>query len=127
MKPSTESRNGQGTLFGEGAEQRFEVHEHAFLRRQGHVVHSHDGGDRPHQHRDTGPADYSGARKLTRTPTGEQFPSVELEPWQTQFEVIFYDPPAEHRGHGPGELPIARMVNAFRMTPRLIDRRRNKA
>lgn len=58
-----------------------------------------------------------------RKPAGENFPIVELEPWQSQFEVVFFDPPVEYRGEGPGELPIVRLVRAFRMTPRLVDGR----
>lgn len=134
-----EERDGQGNLFGHAAaSQRFEVHEHAHLRRNANFFHSHEGGDQPHQHADTGPACYTidedewfratgcpgGSRKkFTTKPDGVQLPIVELEEWQKSFEVIVFDPPPEHVGVGPGELPVLRMIKAFGMTARVIDGR----
>lgn len=118
-------------------EVQYEVHEHAYIRgRVGSFFHSHEGGDQPHQHADTGPACYTidrdewrratgasggGRKKFTRKPEGTQLPSLALEPWQTTFEVIVFDRPAWQRSEGPGVLPIARMIQAFRMAARVHD------
>jgi hypothetical protein len=82
-----------------------EVHEHCFIRGNraryagtdaSHLVHSHEGGDVPHTHADTGPASYTidkdewlratglvgggGRKKFTDEPTGEQFPAIPHTP-----------------------------------------------
>ncbi len=119
-----------------------EVHEHFFIggprsrwagQPQGKLVHSHEGGDRPHQHPDTGPASYTidkeewlrttglfggGRKTFTKAPTGEQLPLAELEDWQKSFEVIVGDPAMgsqfkEH--HGPGLALPMRMALGFKM------------
>jgi hypothetical protein len=132
----------------------FEVHAHAFVsgpRRNGGYYgrdrhwlpttfsHSHDGGDRPHQHPETGPATYTidkdewfkatglrggGRKTFTKRPTGEQFPIVELEDWQKSFEIVIGDPPAAYLGEGPGLAPAARMVLGHKMTYVVRDGRR---
>jgi hypothetical protein len=120
---------------------KLEVHEHAFVRgprsrRAGthHFVHSHEGGDVPHQHPDTGPARYTidkdgwlretglrggGRKKFTVRPTGEQFPRLELEPWQTEFEIAAQPrvktKPGEQVFEGPGIALPLRMILGFRM------------
>lgn len=118
---------------------RLEVHEHCFIRgprscfagsERGRVVHSHEGGDVPHQHPDTGPASYTidkdewlaatglrggGRKKFTAKPIGEQIDRVELEDWQREFEVIVGPPPPGFEGEGAGIAPAARMVLAFGM------------
>jgi len=122
----------------------FEVHEHIFIRgprsgghyerngqwSTGSFFHSHEGGDVPHSHPDTGPACYTidkdewlrttglrggGRKKFTKEPSGEQMLVVELEKWQTEFEVHFSNPPPDFQGEGAGIAPIARMVLAFGM------------
>jgi hypothetical protein len=116
---------------------RFEVHEHCFIRGDRankswlyKFSHSHEGGDVPHQHPDTGPASYTidkdewflatglrggGRKKFSAKPSGEQFPIVELEDWQRSFEIIVGSPPKDHQGEGPGLAPAARMILAFGM------------
>jgi hypothetical protein len=119
----------------------FEVHEHCFIRgpranRTGsgwppgtgqQFAHSHEGGDVPHTHPDCGPACYMisrngwltaggirpGKRKLTRRPTGEQFPLIETD--APVFAVIIGDPPAPPGwvGTGGGMFAAERMIVAF--------------
>lgn len=114
-----------------------EVHEHAFItgpRARGlkpRFFHSHEGGDEPHAHPDTGPACYTidkddwlratgmrgGARKkFSVKPTGEQMPVVALEDWQKSFEIIVCKPTAPEMGAGPGMALPTRMVLAHKMT-----------
>lgn len=119
---------------------RLEVHEHCFIRGErarfaglamGKLVHSHEGGDVPHQHPDTGPGSYTidkdewmratglkggGKKRFTPKPNGEQPPIVELEDWQKSFEIIVCKPPTEYIGEGPGIAPAARMILGFGMT-----------
>lgn len=129
-------------------EGRLEVHEHCFIRGprsrwaapHGRVVHSHEGGDVPHTHPDTGPGSYTidkderlratglkggGRKKFTAAPTGEQFPTIPRTPEENAFEVIVCDPPAAGttaaQGTGPGEALPLRMVLAFGMRPVVID------
>lgn len=137
-------RREQPALFE--AKPRLEVHEHTFVtgpRARGVFIaarqkttstfsHSHEGGDVPHQHPDTGPATYTidkdewfratglkgGGRKVfTAQPSGEQFPVVELEDWQKTFEVVIGDNPPGHdeRFEGGGHLAAERMVQQFGM------------
>lgn len=123
---------------------KLEVHEHVFItgprsngmfdratqKTSSHFSHSHEGGDVPHQHADTGPACYvidkdawlaatglrgGGRKKFTKAPTGEQFDRVELADWQRSFEVIVGAPPPGFEGEGAGVAPAARMVLAFGM------------
>lgn len=81
---------------------RLEVHEHAFTSgRWDKISHSHEGGDAPHEHPDTGPASYTidkdewarktglrggGRKKYTAKASGEQFPLVPRGP---QFFDVF--------------------------------------
>lgn len=118
-----------------------EVHEHVFIRGprarfagtdDNRIRHSHEGGDVPHQHPETGPASYTidkdqwfaatglngGSRKeFTKKPAGEQLPIVELADWQKSFNVYIGPPPKDFRGTGAGPAPIARMVLGARMRP----------
>jgi hypothetical protein len=122
---------------------KLEVHEHCFIdgprsRYAGtaasHLVHSHENGDVPHSHPDTGPASYTidkdewfratglkggGRKKFTPAPTGEQFPFVARTPEEQQFEIIVCDPPAPpgFTGEGGGQHAAARMVLAFGLRP----------
>ena len=122
---------------------RLEVHEHHIIRgprahRTGawpagqgsSFEHSHDGGDVPHGHPDTGPAAYTidkddwyqrtglkggGRKKFTKAPTGEQFEFIARPPEDGAFEVIVCDPPAPpgFTGEGGGIYAAQRMVLAF--------------
>lgn len=117
---------------------QLEVHTHSIIRGQranifgrNTITHSHEGGDMPHRHPDTGPASYTidkdewfratgmrggGRKKFTISPEGEQFPIVELEDWQKSFEVHVGDPPPGFIGTGAGLAPAARMIVGSRMT-----------
>lgn len=113
---------------------RFEVHEHTLLNSRmspaPKVRHSHEGGDKPHQHPDTGPAAYGRSKPpFTVHAIGQQLPWVELEEWQKSFEIIVCDPsPSKGQegyiGEGPGPLPAMLMVNTFRMNFTIRDGRR---
>lgn len=114
---------------------RLEIHTHSYVAginsncgRQ--LVHSHEGGDSPHQHQDTGPASYTidkdewaaatglrggGRKKFSKTPNGEQLPNMDLEEWQTKFDVIVCKTPAEFKGNGPGIAPAIRLMKSFRI------------
>lgn len=119
-----------------GRPAQFEVHEHCYVsgpRANGAYYkfsHSHEGGDQPHQHPNTGPASYTidkdewfratglrggGLKKFTTRPTGEQLPWQELEAWQKTFEVVIHGDPTPELGEGPGIAPAVRMVKQFRM------------
>lgn len=81
-----------------------EMHEHWNLRRAGaNVNHSHEGGNKPHQHEGYGPASYTidkdewrratglrggGRKAFTGQPRGPQMPVQDLEDWQKSFEVV---------------------------------------
>lgn len=128
----------------------YEVHEHAYTsgpeqrkpRKPGapELVHSHEGGDMPHAHPDTGRSRY-GQNKLTKKPTGPQLERIAIAPERNTFRVIFVDEYTS--GHasagisrerwereraaflsiaaGEGDYEShsvdARMVREFRMTP----------
>lgn len=115
-----------------------EVHEHHYItgpRANGlrsKFAHSHDGGDKPHTHPDTGPSAYTidkddwfrstglrggGRKKFTKNPTGEQIETV--IPYERSFRVVFCDPP-HPPGHppdatGPGEALPLRIAKTFKM------------
>jgi hypothetical protein len=120
---------------------RFEVHEHIYVsgpharwspaRR---LVHSHEGGDQPHQHANLGPATYTidkddwfrltgfrggGKRNFTKSPSGEQLAIVGAD-WQKSFELHICKPPDHYIGEGPGLMPAARMVLGAKMTISII-------
>lgn len=150
----TRADSPTAALFGDGARQPalLEVHEHSFISGQrtgghyergvwhtGPFSHSHEGGDRPHQHPHTGPSAYTidkddwyrstglrgGGRKVfTSKPKGEQFPIKELEDWQKSFEVIVCDPSPDQKGTGPGMALPLRMIKQFGMTAQFIDGRK---
>jgi hypothetical protein len=133
------------------AAKRLEVHAHSIIRGKranggcysprgvwltSTFSHSHEGGDRPHQHTTTGPASYTidmdqwfkatglrggGRKTFTVKPSGEQFAIRALAPWQTRFELIVGDPlPGKGQpgyiGEGPGIALPLRMVLGFGMT-----------
>lgn len=119
----------------------FEVHEHCYVsgpnaNRGRRLVHSHFGGDTPHEHAHTGPASFTidkdewfartglrggGRKKFTKEPSGEQLARVELQDWQKTFEVIVYEK-AQAAGSeasaatGPGVAPAERLRLSFGMT-----------
>jgi hypothetical protein len=120
----------------------YEVHEHCLIsgpRASGihyHLKHSHEGGNAPHQHSDTGPASFTidkdewfratglrggGRKKFTKRPNGEQLPIRELANWQKIFDVVICDPPRPpgYSGEGPGVAPVRRMILTFGMTARV--------
>lgn len=119
---------------------KLEVHEHCFIRGPRankswayNLRHSHEGGDQPHQHADTGPASYTidkdewfratglrggGRKKFTAKPSGDQFPLAALEKWQTEFEVVVCERPTEGPladSRGGGFEAATRMQLAFGM------------
>lgn len=137
---------GQLVLFPGAAPpkaRKLEVHEHSFIRGPrsrwagtdaGRLIHSHEGGDQPHSHPDTGPASYTidkdewfqatglrggGRKKFTATPNGEQFEVIPRAPEEDAFEIVFCDPPAPagFTGEGGGHYTAARMVLAFDLRP----------
>ncbi len=106
----------------------FQMHEHCVLNSRWsptpRIVHSHEGGERPHQHPDCGPAFYGHLRQrdtFSAKPKGEQRPWLDLEDWQTSFEIHVVGPPSPKKGQpgyigeGPGLLPVQRMVRGFKM------------
>lgn len=127
-----------------GPSHTFEVHEHHFVSGKrahgghnskgewetGKFSHSHEGGNVPHKHPDTGPAAYTidkdawlrvtgmrggGRKKFTAKPTGEQMPIVELEEWQKSFKLIVAEPAPAGSSTGPGISLPARMMLTFGM------------
>jgi hypothetical protein len=121
------------------APKNLEVHRHSFIsgpraywafpHPSREVVHSHEGGDTPHEHPDTGPACYTidkddwfrttglrggGRKKFTARPSGEQLPLIPREPMT--FDVIFHEPsaPPEYAAEGPGLALPARIVLTFK-------------
>lgn len=131
---------------------RLEVHEHSFVsgpRSGGHYEnnawhtgkfsHSHEGGDKPHCHENTGPSSYvidkddwfratglrgGGRKKFTAKPSGEQMPIRELEDWQKSFRVIVCDRMPDQKGDGPGIALPMRMMKQFKMTAQFVDGRK---
>lgn len=120
-----------------------EVHRHAYVRGPNagwspcrEVVHSHEGGDRPHEHPDTGPATYTidkdewlratgliggGRKKFTKKPTGPQLAIVDLEDWQRSYDLIIIGPPSTD-ATGGGEFAVERLRQACKILPsRIID------
>lgn len=111
---------------------RLEVHEHSYISGpNAHIsgrglVHSHAGGDKPHDHEHTGPSTYTidkdewfratglkggGRKKFTSKPSGEQLPMrTVLAP---TFDVIIHDSAVPAGASGPGLAPIARLEQAF--------------
>lgn len=119
---------------------RLEVHEHCIIRGRrangwnSSFEHSHEGGDVPHSHPDTGPASYTidkdewlratglkggGRKKFTAKPTGEQFELIPRTAEESTFEIVVCDPPAPPGfvGEGGGMAAAARMTLGHRLTP----------
>lgn len=114
-----------------------EVHEHCIIgpRARGwnnKIEHSHEGGDVPHTHPDTGPGSYTidkdewlratgltggGRKKFTKVPTG--LPFVPRTPEECEFKVVVCDPPAPigFTGEGGGHHAAARVSLAFGLKP----------
>lgn len=139
-----------------GSRKHLEVHEHCFVSGQRarqtwnyKFSHSHEGGNVPHQHPDTGPAAYTidkdewarttglvggGRKRYTTRPTGEQLPRVELEESQRTFDVFIVGDPPEPREvngrliqeTGPGIALPTRIASTFGMTARVHDLRRKQ-
>lgn len=126
-----------------------EVHSHCIISGpraniigRNEIMHSHEGGERSHEHPDCGPSSYTidkddwlnvtgmiggGRKKFTHNPTGEQLEFIPRTPEQNQFEVIFCDPPPAFEGEGAGISPIARMLLGCKMNVvRYSDHRRRK-
>jgi hypothetical protein len=126
---------------------RYEVHEHSFTRgpraqlsgARSHLVHSHAGGDVPHEHADTGPASFTidkdqwlrrtglhggGRKKFTATPSGEQLPVVAIDPADLEFDVIYCTSAMQQfrdgdaKSTGGGNAATERISLAFGMKPR---------
>lgn len=134
----------QGDLFGAVTPLRpapaksYEQHEHVFIRgpRAGSayrnkIVHSHEGGDVPHAHPDTGPGSYvidkdewyratgmrgGGRKTFTKQPEGEQLPYILRTPEENSFEVHVGPNPPGWEGSGGGMATAARMMLACKMT-----------
>lgn len=127
---------------------KLEVHEHCFIRgprANGWAYkfeHSHDGGDAPHTHPDTGPSSYTidkdewlartglrggGRKKFAAKPSGEQFEVMTSRTAEEQtFEVIVCDPPkgAQFEGaEGGGHHAAMNMVLSFGLHAKVIDGR----
>lgn len=115
-----------------------EVHEHHFITgpraygSRSKFTHSHEDGNAPHFHPDTGPAAYTidaddwyastgmrggGKKKFTVKPTGEVLECIPRKP--EPFRVIFCDPPHPPGHppdvHGPGEALPLRISKVFKM------------
>lgn len=125
---------------------KLELHRHCFINglraRQSwrhKFEHSHEGGDEPHEHPDTGPASYTidkddwfratgltggGRKKFTVKPSGEQFPFVATD--NEPFEVILMDRPREHVGEGPGIMLVENIAQTFKMDYTVTDLRTAK-
>ncbi|HEY1814848.1 MAG TPA: hypothetical protein VGG74_21020 [Kofleriaceae bacterium] len=96
-----------------------EMHEHSYISgpnarwagERSKLRHSHEGGDRPHEHEHTGPSYYTidkddwyrrtglrggGRKQFTVRATGLQLPVIETEPMQ--FDVIFVGAPGSVDG-----------------------------
>lgn len=115
----------------------FQVHEHCVLNSRyspvPRIVHSHERGDRPHQHPDCGPAFYGhGKYTFSVKAKGEQRPWVELEDWQRSFEIHLCAPTPRkgepgYIGEGPGLLPAERMIHGFKMrVSKIVDHTTSK-
>lgn len=121
---------------------KLEVHEHCYITGpnanwsgdRGRLVHSHEGGDKPHVHEDavhrTGPGSYTidkdewrrrtgmvggGRKKFTAAPTGPQLPLVAIDPPAIRVVVVGDGGAAAARGAtGPGLAVIDRMQLAVK-------------
>jgi hypothetical protein len=122
---------------------RLELHEHCYITGPkagrssipgGTLVHSHEGGDRPHEHDDgtnrTGPGSYTidkdewrartgliggGRKRFTRKPTGSQLPVVVVEPPQIKVVIVGDGGKAAARGTtGAGFGAVHRMQLAMK-------------
>lgn len=127
---------------------RFEVHEHTFIsgpRANGMFIrerqrttstfsHSHEGGDVPHTHADTGPAVYTidadqwfretgmrggSKKKFTAKPTGEQMLAIKRTDAENTFDVVVGKPYDGQTGHGPGLALPLRMIHTFGLKARV--------
>ena len=117
----------------------YEVHEHCFIsgpnaNRGMRLVHSHEGGDKPHEHADSvhraGPGSYTidkdawfartglrggGRKKFTPKPTGQQLPLVVVEAPKMRIVIVGDGGAAAARGcTGAGLDPVNRMQLAMK-------------
>lgn len=130
----------QVSLFPTPAPRKLEVHEHCIIRGpranrwDSKFEHSHDGGDVPHTHPDTGPGSYTidkdewaratglkggGRKKFTAAPSGEQHEFIARTAEESAFEVLVGNPsaPPGFTGEGGGHHAAARMVLAHKLRP----------
>lgn len=131
---------------------RLELHEHCYITgpnsrcagtERGRLVHSHEGGDRPHVHENeihrTGPASYTidakqwaratgmrggGKKSFTREPIGPQLPLREIEPPQIRV-VVVGDGGASAAGGstGAGDAPVLRMMLGLKAQVASVEQR----
>lgn len=138
---------------GQGA---LEVHEHCYITGPNsnrtdryHLVHAHEGGDRPHEHADetqrTGPGSYTidkdewmmrtglvggGRKEFVSKPTGPQLPIVEIEPPRIDIVIVGDGGAAAARGAaGPGLSVVDRMELGMkaRVASVTVDRTRKRS
>ena len=123
----------------------YEVHEHSYVSGPNanvcgrKLVHSHEGGNEPHQHEHVGPASFTidkdewfratglrggGRKKFTRAPSGEQLAMVPLADSQLRYDIIIVGDggASAATGTGPGIAPVARLKLACGATPRSVRR-----
>lgn len=120
---------------------KLEVHEHYIISGpNAHKTwlnkfsHSHEGGDKPHEHDDgvhrTGPGAYTidkddwflrtglrggGRKKFTKKAAGQQMPLVHIEPPRIDIVIVGDGGVAAARGaSGPGLDPVHRMQLAMK-------------
>lgn len=121
---------------------RLEVHRHAIISGPrankswcNEIVHSHEGGDQPHEHENTGPASRTidkdewyartglrggGRKKFTAKPTGEQFATIPTAP--LTYEIILVGKPVTTGATGPGLSIVHRLDLACDAKPRSVRR-----
>lgn len=116
----------------------FEVHEHCYIAGPRantsayKFSHSHDGGDVPHEHPDTGPAARTidkdewmratglvggGRKRFTRKPTGVALPTIAIDESRLTYRLIIHESCARSKSAGPGIGPVVRLGLVFGMRP----------
>ncbi len=115
---------------------KLEVHEHSYVSGPNanicgrRVVHSHEGGDVPHEHEHTGPASRTidkdewfartglrggGRKKFTAKPAGPQLATIPTAP--STYEIIVIGKPATTGTTGPGLSIVHRLDLALGAKP----------
>lgn len=120
----------------------YEVHEHSVLNSRfspsPRIVHSHEGGDVPHNHPNTGPSFYGHGRrapKFTKKLSGEQLEYIERSEEENSFELIVTDSAMINATTPIGNTPIEalgfpaahRMMDGFRLICIVRDERKGMA